>query len=201
MAQVRLHVLKRGPGKEGIVKSGQPVVDQENANRTRATCSRDHEKRGLSTDMERKKKEKKRKERPAMGEEEGEVFELENAETEEGDEEEKKSSLFLPLSLQPCDGMHSSRLLLAGGRLVFLRVKGDESDGEIPLPLRLYGGGGLERSARSPALGHILRRGGPTSHGDVSIELIRTESTRSPRVTPLNAPRAPESKPTLLDPN
>lgn len=97
-----------------------------------------------------------------MGEEEGEVFELENAETEEGDEEEKKSSLFLPLSLQPCDGMHSSRLLLAGGRLVFLRVKGDESDGEIPLPLRLYGGGGLERSARSPALGHILRRGGPT---------------------------------------
>lgn len=71
----------------------------------------------------------------------------------------------------------------------------------IPLPLRLYGGGGLERSAGSPALGHILRRGGPTSHGDVSIELIRTESTRSPRVTPLNAPRAPESKPTLLHPN
>lgn len=92
-------VLKRGPGKEGVVKSGQPVVGQENANCARATCSRDHEKRGLSTDMERKQKRKKKEKKRKTGEEEGEVFELENAGTEkEGDEEEKKSSLFLPLS-------------------------------------------------------------------------------------------------------
>lgn len=80
-------VLKRGPGKEGVVKSGQPVVGrEENANCARATCSRDHEKRGLSTDMERKQKRKKKEKKRKAGEEEGEVFELENAGTEkEGD--------------------------------------------------------------------------------------------------------------------
>lgn len=163
------------------------MVGQENANCTRATCSREARP---STDIERRRKKDGWRGRGSVS------FELGCRRRGDGGKE-------IVLVLASCvvatlRWNAFPRLLPAGGRLVFLRVKGDESDGEIPLP-RLHGGGGLERSIAGLGA-HILRRGGPTSHGDVSIELIRAESTRSSRVTPLNEPRKPES-PTLLDPN